>query len=49
MRFTFYYDVVCPYAYLASRRAHTLGVPIEWRPMLLGGVFRIFKESMREP
>jgi len=35
-----WFDFSCPYAYLASRRAHTLGVPIDWRPMLLGGVFR---------
>ncbi|MDQ3339351.1 MAG: DsbA family protein [Myxococcota bacterium] len=35
-----WFDFSCPYAYLASRRAATLGVPIDWRPMLLGGVFR---------
>ena len=35
-----WFDFSCPYAYLASRRAHALGVPIDWRPMLLGGVFR---------
>jgi 2-hydroxychromene-2-carboxylate isomerase len=35
-----WFDFSCPFAYLASRRAHTLGVPIDWRPMLLGGVFR---------
>jgi 2-hydroxychromene-2-carboxylate isomerase len=35
-----WFDFSCPYAYLASRRATTLGVPIDWRPMLLGGVFR---------
>src|SRR5215470_71943 len=35
-----WFDFSCPYAYLASRRAHTLGVTIDWRPMLLGGVFR---------
>jgi 2-hydroxychromene-2-carboxylate isomerase len=35
-----WFDFSCPYAYLASRRAHSLGVPIDWRPMLLGGVFR---------
>jgi len=35
-----WFDFSCPYAYLASRRAHVLGVPIDWRPMLLGGVFR---------
>ncbi len=40
----FYYDVVCPYAYLASTRIEALGarvgVPVEWRPILLGGVFK---------
>lgn len=35
-----WFDFSCPYAYLASQRAHALGVPIDWRPMLLGGVFR---------
>ena len=53
-----WFDFSCPYAYLASHQARTLGVPnerpvggarstpegarglIDWRPMLLGGVFR---------
>lgn len=35
-----WFDFSCPYAYLASRRALALGVPIDWRPILLGGVFR---------
>jgi 2-hydroxychromene-2-carboxylate isomerase len=35
-----WFDFSCPYAYLASRRACQLGVAIDWRPMLLGGVFR---------
>jgi 2-hydroxychromene-2-carboxylate isomerase len=39
----FYFDVVCPYAYLASTRVEALaaraGHPIEWKPILLGGVF----------
>ena len=35
-----WFDFSCPYAYLASRRAKHLAVPIDWRPMLLGGVFR---------
>jgi 2-hydroxychromene-2-carboxylate isomerase len=35
-----WFDFSCPYAYLASRRARHLGVEIDWRPMLLGGVFR---------
>ncbi|MBK6513091.1 MAG: 2-hydroxychromene-2-carboxylate isomerase [Polyangiaceae bacterium] len=43
-RVELYYDFVCPYAYLASRRidalAERVGVAIEHVPMLLGGVFR---------
>src|ERR1041384_5913415 len=35
-----WFDFSCPYAYLASRRAKHLAVEIDWRPMLLGGVFR---------
>ncbi|KXJ85889.1 thioredoxin-like protein [Microdochium bolleyi] len=40
----FYYDVVCPFAYIASLRissvaAHT-GTTILWRPVLLGGIYR---------
>jgi 2-hydroxychromene-2-carboxylate isomerase len=35
-----WFDFSCPYAYLASRRARTLPCAIDWRPMLLGGVFR---------
>ncbi|HZJ65882.1 MAG TPA: DsbA family protein [Kofleriaceae bacterium] len=39
-----WFDFSCPYAYLASRRAPRLcvelAVEIDWRPMLLGGVFR---------
>lgn len=35
-----WFDFSCPYAYLASRRAKQLAVEIDWRPMLLGGVFR---------
>jgi 2-hydroxychromene-2-carboxylate isomerase len=44
IKLDFYYDIVCPYAYLASTRvaeiAARAGVPIAWKPMLLGGVFR---------
>jgi 2-hydroxychromene-2-carboxylate isomerase len=35
-----WFDFSCPYAYLASHRARRLAVEIDWRPMLLGGVFR---------
>lgn len=34
-----WFDFSCPYAYLASRRAKHRA-DVEWRPMLLGGVFR---------
>ncbi len=43
-RVRFWYDVVCPYAYLAStqvaRLAREAWVEVEWAPMLLGGIFR---------
>jgi 2-hydroxychromene-2-carboxylate isomerase len=35
-----WFDFSCPYAYLASRRARQLELAVDWRPMLLGGVFR---------
>lgn len=38
--FELWFDFSCPYAYLASRVASRLGVTVDWRPMLLGGVFR---------
>ena len=44
MRFQFYYDLVCPFAYLASTQVEAMaaraGAEIEWVPILLGGVFR---------
>jgi hypothetical protein len=42
MEFVFYYDVVCPFAYIASRLveglAHRTKATIRWRPVLLGTV-----------
>jgi 2-hydroxychromene-2-carboxylate isomerase len=43
----FYYDLGSPYAYLAAERVNALfaeivGEPPEWRPVLLGGLFRRF-------
>ena len=43
----FYYDLGSPYAYLAAERvnhlfADALGEPPEWRPILLGGLFKRF-------
>lgn len=43
-RLEFYYDYSCPYAYLGSVRVRELaakmGLPLEYAPMFLGGVFR---------
>jgi 2-hydroxychromene-2-carboxylate isomerase len=40
----FWFDYTCPYAYLGSTQAPALaarmGVPLTYRPLLLGGVFR---------
>ncbi|KAI0024708.1 protein disulfide [Xylariomycetidae sp. FL0641] len=39
----FYYDIVCPFAYLASTRitavASRSGATVVWRPVLLGGIY----------
>ena len=44
MHLRFYYDIVCPYAYLASRRVEAMaertGATLEWCPVLLGGLYR---------
>jgi 2-hydroxychromene-2-carboxylate isomerase len=44
MHIDFYYDIVCPYAYLASTQVEALaaraGVELRWQPVLLGGLFR---------
>lgn len=44
MRLDFYYDIVCPYAYIASRHIEALaarcGAELRWRPILLGGLFK---------
>lgn len=40
----FYFDIVCPYAYLASKQlpelTERLGARIDWRPILLSGVLK---------
>ncbi|MCB9762945.1 MAG: 2-hydroxychromene-2-carboxylate isomerase [Alphaproteobacteria bacterium] len=47
----FYYDVVCPYAYMASTRIEALaaryGAEVEWKPILLGGVFKSIAAPQR--
>ncbi len=46
---TFYYDVVCPFAYLASTQIEAVAerakVEIEWVPVLLGGIFRAIGQA----
>lgn len=43
------FDVVCPYAYLASTRIEAIaartGASVRWEPILLGGVFRAIGQS----
>lgn len=40
-RATFYFDLGSPYAYLSAERLHKLlPEPVEWQPILLGGLFR---------
>jgi 2-hydroxychromene-2-carboxylate isomerase len=43
---TFYFDLGSPYAYLAAERLHALlPEPIEWRPVLVGGLFKLTGRS----
>jgi 2-hydroxychromene-2-carboxylate isomerase len=43
---TFYFDIGSPYAYLAAERLHTLlPEPIDWQPVLLGGLFKLTGRS----
>lgn len=45
-RARFYFDLGSPYAYLAAERLHTvLPEPIEWQPILLGGIFGLTGRS----
>jgi 2-hydroxychromene-2-carboxylate isomerase len=46
MTATFYYDLMSPYAYLASARIdRVLPEPATWQPILLGGLFRLTGRS----
>ncbi|KAI8634543.1 protein disulfide [Xylariaceae sp. FL1651] len=40
----FYYDIVCPFAYIASTRIEAVtaraAATVVWRPVLLGGIYR---------
>jgi 2-hydroxychromene-2-carboxylate isomerase len=45
-RVSFYFDVGSPYAYLAAERLHALvSEPIDWQPVLLGGLFKLTGRS----
>ncbi len=45
-RIKFYFDVGSPYAYLAAERLHAvLPEPVEWQPVLLGGLFKLTGRS----
>jgi 2-hydroxychromene-2-carboxylate isomerase len=45
-RVTFYFDLGSPYAYLAAERLHKLlPEPVEWQPVLLGGIFKLTGRS----
>jgi 2-hydroxychromene-2-carboxylate isomerase len=42
----FHFDVGSPYAYLAGERVErVMGAPVEWRPVLLGGLFKLTGRS----
>jgi 2-hydroxychromene-2-carboxylate isomerase len=51
-RFEFFFDCSSPWTYLAFERVQPLaaeiGVPIVWRPILVGGVFNAVNDSVYE-
>jgi 2-hydroxychromene-2-carboxylate isomerase len=45
-RVTFYFDLGSPYAYLSAERiAGVLAEPVQWQPVLLGGLFKLTGRS----
>ena len=46
----FYYDIASPYSYLSAARINALaanaGVQVNWKPFLLGGVFKTVGNTM---
>ena len=40
----FFYDIVCPYAYLAATQIESIAqrcsITIDWKPVLLGGIYK---------
>ena len=48
-RVEFYYDIVSPYSYLAATQVETLSQALScefvWRPILLGGLFKLIEVS----
>lgn len=51
-RLIFYYDIICPYAYLASKLVADLAqrnsVQLLWRPVLLGGIYKLAVPTERK-
>ena len=51
-QFEFFFDISSPWTYLAFSRVEAMaqrcGVAIEWRPILVGGVFNAVNESVYE-
>jgi 2-hydroxychromene-2-carboxylate isomerase len=35
-----FFDYTCPFAYLASTQVRARAIPVTWKPILLGGVFK---------
>ena len=43
---SFYFDLGSPYGYLAAERlSSVIGEPVEWKPVLLGGLFKLTGRS----